>query len=290
MLSGGTIKAGASHFSRLDTEETVHSFSSSAGLVAQDSHGMNAPLPTQPGHMLEMSPLPYLQCLFCNHLNPAGASFCNNCGSELHLQPCDRCGALNKRTEKGCHKCGASFTLPAASARNGSVPALTEVEPANLPPGQGAAATQNKPARLSRRTLQLAALTLLFVAIVMSGEYYSEQSAEFTKTQGVIPFAPRVSGLPMATTVPPPPVATLAEEAPARPDTTPKPAAVTATPTETASPAPAAAGATLSVRTSAANQAAAIKHRDPALLKECPDSVAALGICSSSSSSKNEEQ
>lgn len=250
---------------------------------------MNAPLPTQPGHMFEMSPLPYLQCLFCNHLNPAGASFCNNCGSELHLQPCDRCGALNKRTEKGCHKCGASFTLPAASGRNASVPALHDVEPVSPPQGN-VAATQNKPARLSRRTLQLAALTLLFVAIVMSGEYYSEQSAEFTKTQGVIPFAPRVSGLPMATTVTPPPVATLVEEAPARPDTTPKPAALTATSTEPVSPAPAAARAMLSVRTSAANQATAIKRRDPALLKECPDSVAALGICSSSSSSKNEEQ
>lgn len=238
--------------------------------------------------MFEMSPLPYLQCLFCNHLNPAGASFCNNCGSELHLQPCDRCGALNKRTEKGCHKCGASFTLPAASGRNAAVPALNEEEPANLPPGHVTVATQNKPARLSRRTLQLAALTLLFVAIVMSGEYYSEQSAEFTKTQGVIPFAPRVSGLPMATTVPPPAVATLVEEAPVQPDTTPKLAAVTAKPTETVSPAPAAAGAMLSVRTSAANQSAAIKRRDPALLKECPDSVAALGICSSSS--KNEEQ
>lgn len=238
--------------------------------------------------MFEMSPLPFLQCLFCNHLNPAGASFCNNCGSELHLQPCDRCGALNKRTEKSCHKCGANFTLPAASGRNASVPALNEVEPVNLPQGHVAAATQNKPARLSRRTLQLAALALLFVAIVMSGEYYSEQSAEFTKTQGVIPFAPRVSGLPMATTVTPPPVATLVEEAPVRPDTTPKLATVTAPPTETVSPAQAAAGATLTVRTSAANQAAAINRRDPALLKECPDSVAALGICSSSS--KNEEQ
>lgn len=219
--------------------------------------------------MFEMSPLPYLQCLFCNHLNPAGASFCNNCGSQLHLQPCDRCGAFNKRTEKGCHKCGASFTLPAASGRDASVPALSDVEPANLPQGNVAAATDNKPAKLSRRTLQLAALALLFVAIVMSGEYYSEQSAEFTKTQGVIPFAPRVSGSPMATTVTPPAVATLVEEAPV-------------------SPAQAAAGATLTVRTSAASQAKANNRRDPALLKECPDNVAALGICSSSS--KNEEQ
>jgi len=257
-------------------------------LLTKIHHGMNAPLPTQPGHMFEMSPLPYLQCLFCNHLNPAGASFCNNCGSQLHLQPCDRCGAINKRTEKGCHKCGASFTLPAAPGLNASVPALSDVEPTNLPQDNVAVATENKPARLSRRTLQLAALALLFVAIVMSGEYYSEQSAEFTKTQGVIPFAPRVSGLPMATTVTPPPVATLVEEAPVRPDTTPKLATVTVKPTETLSPAQPAAGTRLTVRTSTASQAEAINRLYPELLKECPDSVAALGICSSSS--KNEEQ
>lgn len=283
------VKTNEGRFFSVTIEQTV-ALSVLAQVLPIKLHGgMNAPLPIQPGRMSEMSPLPYLQCLFCDHLNSAGASFCNNCGSQLHLQPCDRCGAFNKRTEKSCHKCGASFTLPAAAPElNASVPALGDVDPADSPPENVAAATQIKPARLSRRTLQVTAVALLFVAILMSGEYYSEQSAEFTKTQGVIPFAPRVSGSPIATTVTPPPAATPADEAPVRPTTTPKLATVIVKPIATLSPAQPAARTTRAGRTSAASQADAVSRRDPALLKECPDNVAALGICSSSS--RNEEQ
>lgn len=57
----------------------------------------------------------FLLCLFCKHPNPEGASFCNGCGSPLHLQPCDRCGAIDKRTAATCYKCGGEFPLPAES-------------------------------------------------------------------------------------------------------------------------------------------------------------------------------
>jgi len=34
--------------------------------------------------------MPAITCLFCDHANPAGAKYCNECGSALHLKPCDR--------------------------------------------------------------------------------------------------------------------------------------------------------------------------------------------------------
>jgi ribosomal protein L40E len=47
-----------------------------------------------------------LQCFFCNHINPAGAKFCNDCGSPLHLKPCRQCEAINDQAAKNCYKCG----------------------------------------------------------------------------------------------------------------------------------------------------------------------------------------
>ena len=61
-----------------------------------------------------MSFIPPLQCLFCRHPNPAGANFCNDCGSQLNLQPCGQCGAIDDRAAKICYKCGAGFSVPAA--------------------------------------------------------------------------------------------------------------------------------------------------------------------------------
>ena len=63
------------------------------------------------------SPSAY-QCLFCNHLNPAGASFCNECGSQLQLQQCDLCGSINKRSARVCYKCGAAFTFASPLGAN----------------------------------------------------------------------------------------------------------------------------------------------------------------------------
>ncbi len=55
---------------------------------------------------------PLLQCFFCQHINPAGASFCNGCGSPLNLQPCPHCSAIDSLSATHCHKCGAAFSLP----------------------------------------------------------------------------------------------------------------------------------------------------------------------------------
>ena len=58
-------------------------------------------------------------CPFCNHANPAGAKYCNDCGSPLHLKPCNRCEAINDEVASDCYKCGAEFpviTVPEAAS------------------------------------------------------------------------------------------------------------------------------------------------------------------------------
>jgi len=54
-----------------------------------------------------------LQCLVCDHVNPADAKFCNDCGSPLHVKECSRCEAVNDRAAKNCFKCGTEFSAPA---------------------------------------------------------------------------------------------------------------------------------------------------------------------------------
>lgn len=207
-----------------------------------------------------MSLSPPVQCLFCNHLNPAGASFCNDCGSQMHLQPCDHCGAIDKRTAKQCYKCGAEFTRPPVPEQEPEPAPARELETAPTlladPPddpdlntfaiaathtpvpesvAQPVAGPASSPrwltAMKSSRILRIAAVALLLAAIVKSGDYYAEQSAELTKPPGTIPPAPNVP----------------------------------------ATPVPKAAPAT--------NEAAVARPPVPAPSTECPSPVAALGLC-----------
>lgn len=53
-----------------------------------------------------------LDCRFCDHENPAGAKFCNECGSPLHLAPCKDCGAVNNLTDPHCWRCGGLLLPP----------------------------------------------------------------------------------------------------------------------------------------------------------------------------------
>jgi hypothetical protein len=70
-------------------------------------------------------PMAGLRCLFCSHVNPAGARFCNDCGSPADLQPCRVCNAVDKRTASHCYQCGAAFPpplpLPADAAADATV-------------------------------------------------------------------------------------------------------------------------------------------------------------------------
>ena len=57
-----------------------------------------------------MLPLP--NCPFCHHRNPLGAKFCNECGSPLHLAPCEVCGAVNNLTDTHCWQCDGALRPP----------------------------------------------------------------------------------------------------------------------------------------------------------------------------------
>ncbi len=62
------------------------------------------------------------QCLFCDHVNPVGAKFCNDCGSPLHLKPCKQCEAINDHAAENCYQCGAADpALVIASREVGSL-------------------------------------------------------------------------------------------------------------------------------------------------------------------------
>src|SRR5437773_12507260 len=61
-------------------------------------------------------------CAFCAHRNPAGAKFCNDCGSPLHLKPCNQCQAVNRQAATNCYKCDAEF--PALFATPEATPVL----------------------------------------------------------------------------------------------------------------------------------------------------------------------
>ena len=63
-----------------------------------------------------------LDCPFCAHANPAGAKFCNECGSPLHFAPCRSCDAINRVGDELCHRCGAPLTSRASAAYEDSAP------------------------------------------------------------------------------------------------------------------------------------------------------------------------
>jgi len=79
------------------------------------------------------------QCRFCGHVNPDGARYCNECGSQLNLKPCRLCDAINDVAAEHCHKCGAALPeqsapalapVAAAAALSGALARRQEAEPA----------------------------------------------------------------------------------------------------------------------------------------------------------------
>ncbi len=53
-----------------------------------------------------------VDCPFCEHANPTGAKFCNECGSPLHFAPCKQCGAVNRIDDSQCYRCGVALSAP----------------------------------------------------------------------------------------------------------------------------------------------------------------------------------
>ncbi|HLW01534.1 MAG TPA: adenylate/guanylate cyclase domain-containing protein [Ktedonobacterales bacterium] len=61
-----------------------------------------------------------MRCLVCGTQNPAGAKFCNECGSPLLSITCPNCGAVNRPNAKFCNECGS----PLASSPENAPPPL----------------------------------------------------------------------------------------------------------------------------------------------------------------------
>ena len=67
-------------------------------------------------------------CRFCDHHNPVAAKFCNDCGSPLHLKPCNQCDAVNLQAATTCRQCGAEY--PALFTTPEATPVLPAADPA----------------------------------------------------------------------------------------------------------------------------------------------------------------
>lgn len=79
-------------------------------------------------------------CAYCDHPNPVGTNFCNDCGAALHLQPCRQCGAVSVVKARHCPSCKSPF--PERPLIDVSIPWAGE------PPGQPghfAGATRSNP-------------------------------------------------------------------------------------------------------------------------------------------------
>lgn len=187
-----------------------------------------------------------IQCLFCKHSNLPGVSFCSVCDAQLDLQPCERCGAVDNRAAKKCHKCGSEFAILAQS----------EFEAKPEPAPQIAAgisyeggATRNQ----SHRRWWFFGVPLLLSLIVFSAFVIHMQPAKLLPPKQATQALPAESNGSAPSTI----------AAPVEP--TVKPAVKKSTPPPQHS-APAAIKETASGQISPPTQ-------------ECPQPVATLGLC-----------
>lgn len=235
--------------------------------------------PLSERHLHEMSLMPPLQCLFCRHLNPAGASFCNDCGSQLNLQPCDQCGAIDDRAAKNCYKCGAEFTLPPAPGLRAPLapalhentliyPALNQASlagpPAALPMDETASPEMGVTAPGSRRGTLVAVPALVLALLATSVYFYYGRSGQLGPTPAK--STPSVVAAPIDTAL-------------SATDTPPALATGTVAAEKAPSPVPPTVGTAPAVRLPSVPYAEVKTRQDPAIFEECPQAVAALGLC-----------
>jgi ribosomal protein L40E len=79
-------------------------------------------------------------CYFCDHRNPGDAKFCNDCGSPLHLKPCNQCDAVNHQAATNCSKCGAACPVLFGTPEATPILPATDPTPAWATPGDVAGA------------------------------------------------------------------------------------------------------------------------------------------------------
>ena len=109
-------------------------------------------------------------CSFCEHHNPAGSCFCNDCGSPLHLRPCTQCDAVSDRTATTCYNCGAPFATIGAV-----LPAPRPADASETSGDVDVPASAKQPPRPARSRWRLFGqdrfLCVAFVTILIAGGY-----------------------------------------------------------------------------------------------------------------------
>jgi hypothetical protein len=91
------------------------------------------------------------RCAFCNHENPAGSKFCNECGSPLHLKPCAQCDAVNDYEAAACYRCNVPF--PAVMSAEPRTDPRPEREPRTSVPEAFAESLSSAMARAGAPTI-----------------------------------------------------------------------------------------------------------------------------------------
>ena len=104
-------------------------------------------------------------CRFCDHHNPASSKFCNDCGSPLHLRPCNQCQAVNDQAATYCYQCGAQY--PALSTTSGSKLGLPGGNPQCVTTGDEGSAANAPQAALRAGSPLFRPGPFLFATIMM---------------------------------------------------------------------------------------------------------------------------
>ena len=117
-----------------------------------------------------------VRCPSCDHGNPAGSRFCNECGMPVHFETCGRCEAINRRGAVSCHKCGCALPwranpTPAAVADAIAEPPRPQVvgladADADSPPDIAEPAPKRRHAGVTAAFMALAAILVAVPAYI----------------------------------------------------------------------------------------------------------------------------
>jgi Double zinc ribbon len=129
-----------------------------------------------------------LQCPYCEHANPNGASYCNACGSRLLLKMCNQCEAVNDQAVRHCYECGREFPVSSTTAEAAARAACERLQQllrngrrvAAPPPTPAASTTWRQdsslPIQIPRgpgsKTAQVAILSTVLLSAVVASAYY----------------------------------------------------------------------------------------------------------------------
>ena len=136
-------------------------------------------------------------CPFCDHRNPVGARFCNDCGSPL--KPCNQCDAVNHQAATNCYKCGAEYPVLFTTVFSAADPAPAWATPRDV----GVAATVTQPvlaAGALRAGWRLAAIATILIwglgaiATILIADAYNAY-----RTNATVPDVMEVASQPIGT-------------------------------------------------------------------------------------------